>query len=254
VETIGAQRLSNPALTTSQEVFVADLLAGFGPVPKYYAHMAPLNLRAAGAQPVREPVRVTCDEIAATAASGAWVIDCRSRRSYADSHLSGTVNVEYGNQFATYVGWLAPWGGRHVLVVDDPAHLEAAARDLAGIGIEDLRGMVLPPGTALPRPVGYRRTDWAGFLEERGPRVVLDVRQRDEYDDGHLPDAVHIPIQDVETRLEEIPPGEVWVHCRSGYRAGIAASLLHRAGRDVVHVDDDWARAVDLGLDRASAA
>jgi rhodanese-related sulfurtransferase len=40
----------------------------------------------------------------------------------------------------------------------------------------------------------------------------------------------------------------VWVHCASGFRAAIGASLLHRAGRQVVHIDDDWDRAAPLGL------
>jgi rhodanese-related sulfurtransferase len=45
-----------------------------------------------------------------------------------------------------------------------------------------------------------------------------------------------------------VPPGEVWVHCASGFRASIGASILDRAGRSVVHVDDDWPRAAELGL------
>jgi rhodanese-related sulfurtransferase len=38
------------------------------------------------------------------------------------------------------------------------------------------------------------------------------------------------------------------VHCRSGYRAGIAASILQRMGRSVVHVDDDWDRVGELSI------
>ena len=54
--------------------------------------------------------------------------------------------------------------------------------------------------------------------------------------------------REVERRPDEVPAGEVWVHCASGFRASIAASLLDRAGRQVVHVDDDWERAERLGL------
>jgi rhodanese-related sulfurtransferase len=43
--------------------------------------------------------------------------------------------------------------------------------------------------------------------------------------------------------MDEVPSGEVWVHCASGYRAALAASLLDRAGRTVVAVDDEWAAA-----------
>ena len=38
------------------------------------------------------------------------------------------------------------------------------------------------------------------------------------------------------------------MHCASGFRASIAASILDRAGRQVIHIDDDWSRATELGL------
>jgi hydroxyacylglutathione hydrolase len=53
-------------------------------------------------------------------------------------------------------------------------------------------------------------------------------------------------------RLGEIRTGQVWVHCASGFRAGIAASLLDRTGFDVVLVDDDFTHAVELGLTGAA--
>ena len=49
-----------------------------------------------------------------------------------------------------------------------------------------------------------------------------------------------------------LPPGELWVHCASGYRASIAASLLDRAGRDVVFIDDSFDSAVEAGLTNQS--
>jgi len=154
--------------------------------------------------------------------------------------------VEYGTQFATYVGWLVPWQDDIVLLTDSPVLLEPAVRDLARIGIEGVGTHVLD--AEQPLLASLRRTDWAGFHATAGPRVVVDVRQRDEYDAGHLPGAVHLPVQDVERLGAALPAGELWVHCRSGYRAGIAASLLHRMGRDVVHVDDAWERVAELAI------
>ena len=60
--------------------------------------------------------------------------------------------------------------------------------------------------------------------------------------------AVHIPFWELERRSGEVPAGEVWVHCASGFRAAIGASLLDRAGRTVVHVDDNWDLATRAGL------
>jgi rhodanese-related sulfurtransferase len=49
-------------------------------------------------------------------------------------------------------------------------------------------------------------------------------------------------------RLAEMPPGEVWVHCESGYRSIVAASMLAARGRRVVGVNDDFANAAAAGL------
>lgn len=243
---IGDQQASNPALTRDREEFVADLLAGFGPVPAYYAHMAPLNRAGAGRALPRPGRPATADEVSDAVLRGSWVIDLRRRAAYADGHLAGTVSVEYGTQFATYVGWLVPWQDDIVLLTDSPVLLEPALRDLARIGIEGVGTHVLDADR--PLPASHRRTDWAGFHAAAGPRVVVDVRQRDEYDAGHLSGALHVPVQDVERRGAALPAGDLWVHCRSGYRAGIAASLLHRMGRSVVHVDDDWERVDELAI------
>ncbi|MGF7237620.1 MAG: rhodanese-like domain-containing protein, partial [Frankia sp.] len=56
-----------------------------------------------------------------------------------------------------------------------------------------------------------------------------------------------IPLHSLLDRLDEVPPGRLWVHCASGFRASIAASLLDRAGLDVVYIDDD-AHEIHLGL------
>ena len=78
--------------------------------------------------------------------------------------------------------------------------------------------------------------------------MVLDVRRPDEWRAGHLAGAVHLPFWEVETRAAEVPAGEVWIYCASGLRASITASILDRAGRQVVYVDDDWENAAPAGL------
>ena len=92
----------------------------------------------------------------------------------------------------------------------------------------------------------------------RGPRlpapdVVLDVRLTNEWNAGHLAGAVHIPLPELRQRMADLPPGVVWVHCRSGYRATIAASLLAAAGRQVVLVDDHVDQAARAGLELTGA-
>jgi glyoxylase-like metal-dependent hydrolase (beta-lactamase superfamily II)/rhodanese-related sulfurtransferase len=246
--TLGDQLSTNPVLTTPREQFVTDLVAGFGPVPRYYERMAPLNRAGAGRARPRPARPVTAEEVSDAVLAGSWVIDLRPRGSFADGHLAGSLSVEYGRQFATYVGWLVPWEDDIVLLTESPDLLEPALRDLAAIGVEGVGTHVLAADEALPAT--YRRTDWQGFREADPSvgRIVIDVRQEHEWAAGHLPGAVHLPVQDVETSGHTLPPGELWVHCQSGYRAGIAASLLHRLGRSVVHVDDTWDRVGELAI------
>jgi rhodanese-related sulfurtransferase len=177
------------------------------------------------------------------AQSSAWVVDLRSRTAFARAHLLRAINVEHGVLFTTYLGWLLPEGTPLVLVGESDDVVASAQLDLTRIGIDHLAGHYvgqLPPaGEASSYPVrGFRE-----FHEAmRSPGVVaLDVRRRDEWDSGHLDGALHLPLHELCEQIGEIPRGTVWVHCAAGFRAGIAASLLERAGRQVVLVNDTFA-------------
>jgi glyoxylase-like metal-dependent hydrolase (beta-lactamase superfamily II) len=76
------------------------------------------------------------------------------------------------------------------------------------------------------------------------PLIVLDVRRNLEWAQSHIDGAIHIPLHQLPARLSEVPGGEVWVHCGSGYRA----SILDAAGRTIVAVNDHHDHAAGAGL------
>jgi rhodanese-related sulfurtransferase len=78
--------------------------------------------------------------------------------------------------------------------------------------------------------------------------VMLDVRRDDEHADNHIAGSIHIPLAELESRVDELPAGRLWVHCAAGFRSSIAASLIDRAGRDVVYIDDDYPNATAAGF------
>lgn len=244
--TIGQERRGNLA-EGNEEEFTAALLGGLTDYPRYYAHMAPIN--RAGPPPVNldPPESLDAAALQQRVAAGAWVVDLRGRRRFAAAHLPGTVNIGAGDGLATYLGWVVPWGAPVTLLSDRHDDLGEAQRALARIGIDRLAGRATSQetwdGSYTVAGFGDLAAVWPG-----DDRAVLDVRRDDEWAEGHLAGALHIPLPELEARAGEVPDAEVWVHCRSGYRAAIGASLLARAGRRVVLVDDDFEDAAAAGL------
>ena len=250
--TIGAQRRSNLALTSDEDEFVKGLMAGLTAYPRYYAHMGPANRSGPAAPDLTAPRRADPAELRRRIDAGEWVVDLRQRRAFAAGHISGTISVELGDPFATYLGWTMPWGQPLTLIGDHSGQVADACRQLVRIGVDQLAAAAAgPTGDLADGRMGrYDVRDFPALAAgwPTAGRVVLDVRRPDEWRAGHLPGAVHIPFWELERRAAEVPAGEVWVHCASGFRASIGASLLDRAGRQVVHVDDDWDRAAPAGL------
>ncbi|WP_298180932.1 MBL fold metallo-hydrolase [Saccharomonospora sp.] len=253
--TIGEQRRTNHALTdTDEDHFVERLLANLTEYPSYYAHMAPLNRAGPNAPSLEVPEPLDLEALRRRLADGEWVVDLRDRVAFATKHLEGTVSFEYGDgmRFTTFLGWTLPWLDP-VTLVGSEEEVRAAIRDLSRIGIDD-------PDVALGDPAGpfadrlptssYPSVGWADLVAEfeRGAPAVLDVRRIDEYEGGHIEGALNIPLHELFTRINEMDDDRIWVHCASGYRASTAASLLDRAGYDVVHIDDDFADAAEAGV------
>ncbi len=252
--TIGEQLLANHALTDPDEAhFVAELIANLSAYPAYYVHMAPQNLRGPRVADLTVPEPIDTDELVQRLGAGEWVVDLRNRVMFAAAHLAGALSFEYGtgSSFTTYLGWLLPYDAQLTLI--GSAHdIEHAIRDLSRIGVGGVdvaigeEPAVLAPGRDVR---AYRRVDWAGFIAARTDAdIVLDVRRADEYAVGHVQGSINVPLHELLGRLSEVPDGRVLVHCGSGYRAGVAASILDRAGRDVVHVDARFAEAESAGV------
>ena len=240
--TIGAEIRSNAALAArDEESFVRQQLSGLRAYPAYYAHMSRINRAGPVVLGHLPSVQALGPEVVARRIeAGAWVIDARERRAFADAHLPGALNIELDSSFGTYVGWITPFNSPLVLVLPEPAGeaLVEAVTQLLRIGYERVEGYLdrgLEAWQSSGRPT--RSYPTAGvddlchaYLEGR-PLRVLDVRQEAEWQTGRVPGSLHIHLGDLPARLAEVPRNEeVWTACASGHRASIAASLLDRAG------------------------
>ncbi len=251
--TIGAEQRQNPALTQDEERWVADTLAGLDAYPAYYAHMTPANSAGPDAPDLSQPEAADKDTLGSRIAAGEWVVDLRNRTAFAAGHVTGTLNIGLDGQFATYLGWLIPWGTPLTLLGDTPEQVAEAQRELVRIGMDRLEGAATgTPDEWTDDPLGsFERATFTDLAQVRQHRkvTVLDVRRVSEYTDGHIDGAVNIPLHELLGRIEEVPAAEVWVHCGSGYRASIGASVLASHGIQAVAVDDSFAEhAATSGL------
>jgi hydroxyacylglutathione hydrolase len=252
--TIGSEKASNIAFTASRDDFIRQVISGLGPYPRYYAHMGALNqagprevpqlhIHSYDTETIRERLRQETS----------WVIDIRSRKLFAQQHPTGAVGIELAGSFATYAGWIIPWSDRLLLVGHTEQALLDAYKELSRIGMDafvDGATSDTQNYLAAAENSPYRVATF-DELKENLPDYpyVLDVRQAAERSNGFIPESINIPLQDVLDRIDEIPADtDIWIHCVSGYRASIAASLLDMKGRSPVLINDTYDNAVAIGL------
>lgn len=257
--TIGREKGVNPALTTSVEDFVAQTLGGLDAYPAYYAHMGPANSAGPHAPDLSLPERADRAELRRRLEAGEWLVDLRTRTAFSTGHVPGSFSFGLDGQFATYLGWLIPWGTPVTLLGETPEQVAEAQRELVRIGIDRPAAHATGgPEDWTDGPLGtFPRATFADLSQvlHHRPVQVLDVRRVGEHRESHLPGAVNIPLHELLDRLDEVPAGEVWVHCAAGYRSSIATSFLIANGHRVVCVDDNYDESAGrAGLELVTAS
>ena len=241
--TIGQEKRSNPVLTQDEETYVRRAARRSGRLPGLLRpHGTRQRRRPLGARPVAARPWPTPTELRRRIEAGEWVVDLRTRTAFAAGHAPGTLNFGLDGGFATYLGWLVTWGTPVTLLGESAEDVAEAQRELVRIGIDRPAAHATGgPEDWSDRPLSsFATATFADLAQVRHHRevVVLDVRRADEHDEARIDGAVNVPIHELPRRLDEVPAGEVWVHCAGGYRASVAASFLSAAGRHLVAVDD----------------
>ena len=90
------------------------------------------------------------------------------------------------------------------------------------------------------QPAGGNSSQSTSLRERAGAVQILDVRERAEWDAGHIPGSTHVPYHDIDGIPAGLDPGRpIAAICGSGQRAAVAASLLaHHGARAAAHVVD----------------
>ena len=238
--TIGAERARNPlAQATAEEEFVATALSGLPSYPTYFARLRPINQKGPKLlEGPSIPKPLSLKAVKAWVDSGGAVLDVRPAAEFVRGHLPHAYGIPLEAPLVTWVGWLLPYAEPLVLVAPGREGLAEATRQLLRIGFDNLRGY-LKGGLAAWKAAGFQveRTklvspaDLRTRLATKGRPVVLDVRRDDEWEEGHIPGAVHIENGRIpEIDLEPFRGREVVVHCAGANRSTAGLSVLVRRG------------------------
>jgi hydroxyacylglutathione hydrolase len=253
--TIGFERRHNSMLQIDDiELFVETLLANQPSYPRYFDRMRSINQSGPPTlHSIPGPIPLALPEVRELIAKDHLLVDLRAPSEYAVAHVPGSMSLPAGSSFATWLGWTIPHDRPLVLLMSSIRDWDDTIRQALRIGHAPIAGYLQGgfsrwQDAGLPIEESGRATvaqlrdlvttgtppDANGSIAGNGHRpkpLVLDVRQRDEYERGHVPGAVHLMAGDVPERLATLPKDRPIVAiCAAGYRSSVAASLLLRAG------------------------
>jgi hydroxyacylglutathione hydrolase len=171
---------------------------------------------------------------------GAVVLDVRSPPAFGGAHIAGSYSVPIG--LLSFVGWFLPSDKPILAVLEDVDDLETVST-LSRIGYDNVSGY-LRGGLASWYSAGYpieplkliMANDLKTWLDSGKECFLLDVRSKDEFEEGHIESAVNIYLGHLQERVDEVPQElPIVVVCGSGNRASIGASILLRNGYEDVY-------------------
>ena len=255
--TIGEQRRTNHALQPmSRDEFVRRMTADLPEQPRYFGMDVEINRRGAGPlADLDQAPRLDPGAFEEAMSRGAMVLDVRSNVEFGAGHVPGSVNVGLGGQFASWAGTLLDPAQPVLVVAADDTRVAEAVMRLARVGLENVVGSLAggvaawrasgrTPATIPQITVAELRSD----IGKDGLQVV-DVRRAGEYAGGHVPGAVHAPLDRIATGAASglDPSRPTAVICAGGYRSSAATSLLAARGfadlRNVLGGTGAWVEA-----------
>jgi hydroxyacylglutathione hydrolase len=239
--TLGYEKRFNWAFSVTDEAdFVRAVLAGQPEPPRYFAEMKRINRSGPPVLGERSrPVRLGPETLAAALDSGGPIVDTREVGEFGRRSIPGTINIPANRSFPTWAGSLLPYDREFRLIAAEH-RVEELVSDLAGIGLDRVAGYWSPDVVTEFEGKGklqvIPRISLADVANGGQDGTIVDVRGKEEWNAGHIPNSVNLPLAELEQRLDELPRTRLIVHCQSGSRAAMAASLLRARGFNQVQL------------------
>ena len=259
--TIGEQKKTNYALQPqSKEDFIKAVTEGLAAPPNYFPINAKFNkegyasleaLIEKGLKPLSIPgfkELIQKDDVI--------ILDTRTSSLFPQGFVPGSVSIGLDGRFAEWAGSLLPFDKKMVLVTEKGKEKESLVR-LARVGFEKIEGYLagsydawLSAGEKIDMIIDVEADELAMDIPFDPNIVIVDVRKEPEFADGHIKEAINIPLTDMTdpASLANLDDHHnIYVHCVGGYRSVIALSLIKRQGfHNLRNVLGGWASIKEM--------
>lgn len=240
--TVGVERLQNPSLQVkNRDEFVKLKTSEKHFIPPYFKKMEEYNLKGAPLLNSKYPPSLPPHEFRKQIHNGALILDTREPVSFAGCHIKDSYNI-WLDGVPSYAGWVLSYKKPVLLVIEEKKHLDTVLRYLLRLGFDNITGY-LRGGIESWYNESFE-IEKSGLMDVHKLREeiknnnlnVLDVRRNDEWNSGHIKNAVHIYVGELENRIDEVPDSKpIAVVCNVGRRASLATSILKKNGFDDVY-------------------
>lgn len=252
--TIGEQKETNYALKQpSIEDFVQNVTDGLTAPPNYFPVNAKINKEGYESMDnVLEKglTALSLKEFKKLIELDTLVLDTRDATLFAAGFVPGSVFIGLEGKFAEWAGSLLPFEKPLILVTEEGKEKESLVR-LARVGFANIEGYLKggfdtwrKAGEKIDLVIDVEADELAMDIPYDENLVVVDVRKEVEFADGHVKNAVNIPLGnmiDPASMADIEETDNLYLHCGSGFRSMIAASLLKRQGiHNVRNVLGGW--------------
>lgn len=239
---LGDQKKTNYALgDLTKEEFVKELTTGIMPPPQYFAKAAAQN--KSGYKSIDEVFSNSLNPLTmeSVAKSKALLLDTRHQDDFRNGHIPGSWFIGLNGQFAPWVGALIEDLHQPIIIIADQGREEEAIMRLARVGYDNVLGYIdggIQAWETAGRPLDTIESISPEDFAERGAGQdhVYDVRKPSEYEASHVERALNRPLDFFLEHKDADTKGRVAIHCKSGYRSMIAASILKARGAEVVDI------------------
>lgn len=264
-DTLGHQKQVNYALRAdmTKEEFIKAVTDGLVEPPQYFPMNVLMNLQG-GIASIDDIITKGKHPLTAKEFQTAWesmealVLDTRSKDSFANEHIPGSISIGIDDNFAPWVGTLITDLKQPILFLADEGREEEVVIRLSRVGYDNTIGY-LKGGVAAWKEAGFdtdiikeiNAEDFAALYEMDSKHInLLDARRKSEYDSEHLVGAENFPLDFINHNMAQLDKNKkYYIHCAGGYRSVIMASILKARGYEkLVNIRGGYKALSQTGL------